>query len=70
MRTAVEVVSPERFEEFITEQQKEIRAGNEAAEKIETKKVAEMEEGGGDEPTAEETEAAEEAKPSGSEEEE
>ena len=46
MRTAVEVVSPERFEEFIAEQQKDIREGQEAAEKIETKKVAEMEEGG------------------------
>jgi cytochrome c oxidase subunit 2 len=44
MRTAVEVVSPERFEEFVAEQQKGIRAGQEAAEKIETKKVAEMEE--------------------------
>jgi cytochrome c oxidase subunit II len=41
MRIAVEVVSPERFEEFITEQQKEIRAGNEGAEEIEAEKVAE-----------------------------
>lgn len=69
MRTAVEVVSPERFEEFITEQQKYIRKGQEAAEKIESKKVQEMEEGGGDEPTAEETEAAEAEEMSGSEEE-
>ncbi|HEY2055074.1 MAG TPA: c-type cytochrome [Solirubrobacterales bacterium] len=63
MRTAVEVVSPERFEEFIAEQQKEIRAGNEDAEKIETAKVAEMEEEGpseGEETSAEgEEEAAE-----------
>ncbi|MBS1892407.1 MAG: c-type cytochrome, partial [Actinobacteria bacterium] len=41
MRIAVEVVSPERFEEFITEQQKNIRKGNEAAEEIESEKVAE-----------------------------
>jgi heme/copper-type cytochrome/quinol oxidase subunit 2/cytochrome c5 len=41
MRTTVEVVSPERFEEFIKEQQKGIKAGNEAAEKIETEKLAE-----------------------------
>ncbi len=41
MRTTVEVVSPERFEEFIKEQQKGIKAGNEAAEKIETKKLEE-----------------------------
>jgi heme/copper-type cytochrome/quinol oxidase subunit 2 len=45
MRIAVEVVSPERFEEFVAEQQKNIRKGQEAAEKIETEKVAEMEEG-------------------------
>jgi heme/copper-type cytochrome/quinol oxidase subunit 2/cytochrome c5 len=51
MRIAVEVVSPERFEEFVTEQQKAIVAGNEGAEKIEKSKVAEMEAG---------TEAAEE----------
>jgi cytochrome c oxidase subunit II len=43
MRIAVEVVSPERFEEFITEQQKNIVKGQEAAEKIETKKVEELE---------------------------
>jgi heme/copper-type cytochrome/quinol oxidase subunit 2/mono/diheme cytochrome c family protein len=43
MRIAVEVVSPERFEEFITEQQKNIKKGNEAAEAIETKKVEELE---------------------------
>jgi heme/copper-type cytochrome/quinol oxidase subunit 2 len=41
MRTNVEVVSPERFEEFIKEQQKGIKAGNEAAEKIETEKLKE-----------------------------
>jgi heme/copper-type cytochrome/quinol oxidase subunit 2/cytochrome c553 len=39
MRTTVYVVSPERFEEFIKEQQKGIRAGNEAAEKIESAKL-------------------------------
>jgi cytochrome c oxidase subunit 2 len=43
MRIAVEVVSPERFEEFIAEQQKGIKKGNEAAEAIETKKVKELE---------------------------
>ncbi|HVW47339.1 MAG TPA: c-type cytochrome [Solirubrobacterales bacterium] len=42
MRTTVEVVSPERFEEFIVEQQKGIKAGQEGAEKIETKKVEEL----------------------------
>jgi len=45
MRIAVEVVSPERFEEFIAEQQKDIKKADEAAEEIETEKVAEMEEG-------------------------
>jgi heme/copper-type cytochrome/quinol oxidase subunit 2 len=53
MRTAVEVVSPERFEEFIAAQQKKIKAGQEAAEKIETKKVAEMEEGSAEEDVGE-----------------
>jgi heme/copper-type cytochrome/quinol oxidase subunit 2 len=43
MRTAVEVVSPERFEEFVKEQQKGIKAGNEAAEEIETEKLKEEE---------------------------
>jgi cytochrome c oxidase subunit II len=42
MRIAVEVVSPERFEEFITEQQKNIVKGNEAAEEIESQKVEEL----------------------------
>ncbi len=42
MRTTVEVVSPERFEEFITEQQKGIKKGQEAAEKIETEKTEEL----------------------------
>ena len=41
MRTTVEVVSPERFEEFIKEQQKGIKAGNEAAVKIEAEKLKE-----------------------------
>jgi cytochrome c oxidase subunit II len=42
MRTTVEVVSPERFEEFITEQQKGIKKGQEAAEKLESKKTEEL----------------------------
>jgi cytochrome c oxidase subunit II len=42
MRTTVEVVSPQRFEEFITEQQKGIKAGQEAAEKIESQKTEEL----------------------------
>jgi heme/copper-type cytochrome/quinol oxidase subunit 2/mono/diheme cytochrome c family protein len=41
MRTIVEVVTPERFEEFIAEQQKMIRKGQESAEKIEAPKAAE-----------------------------
>jgi heme/copper-type cytochrome/quinol oxidase subunit 2/mono/diheme cytochrome c family protein len=58
MRTAVEVVSPERFEEFIAEQQKGIKKGDEAAEAIEAEQVKELnefeeevaaEEGGGEE---------------------
>jgi cytochrome c oxidase subunit II len=53
MRTTVEVVSPERFEAFIAEQQKGIRAGQEAAEKIESVKVKELEETEGEEPSAE-----------------
>jgi cytochrome c oxidase subunit II len=72
MRIAVEVVSPERFEEFITEQQKKIKAGQEGAEKIETEKVEELAEfeeeiaeEGGAEPTGEELEAVEEAEKSG-----
>jgi cytochrome c oxidase subunit 2 len=64
MRTAVEVVSPERFEEFIAEQQKDIRAGNEAAEKIESKKAAEEEEFSGGE-TGEEGPAEENEEPVG-----
>lgn len=43
MRTTVEVVSPERYEEFIVEQQKDIRKGQEAAEKIEAEKLKEEE---------------------------
>jgi heme/copper-type cytochrome/quinol oxidase subunit 2/mono/diheme cytochrome c family protein len=41
MRTTVEVVTPERFEEFIAEQQKLIRKGQESAKKIEAPKAAE-----------------------------
>ncbi|MGH2937052.1 MAG: hypothetical protein ACRDPE_02905 [Solirubrobacterales bacterium] len=65
MRIAVEVVSPERFEKFIAEQQKNIVKGNESAEEIEAEKVAEQEssEGGesgseGEEEASEETEEA------------
>ena len=50
MRTTVEVVSPQRFEEFILEQQKGVNAGNEAAEKIESEKLKTEEEAGGEEP--------------------
>ncbi|MBS1678193.1 MAG: cytochrome c oxidase subunit II, partial [Actinobacteria bacterium] len=46
MRTAVEVVTPERFEEFIAEQQKDLRAANESAAEIDSRKAAEMEEVG------------------------
>jgi heme/copper-type cytochrome/quinol oxidase subunit 2 len=42
MRSIVEVVSPARFEEFIKEQQKGIKAGQEAAEKIDEGKVEEL----------------------------
>jgi heme/copper-type cytochrome/quinol oxidase subunit 2 len=42
MRTTVEVVSPERFEEFIVEQQKGIKKGQEAAEKIDNVKTEEL----------------------------
>jgi heme/copper-type cytochrome/quinol oxidase subunit 2/cytochrome c553 len=64
MRTNVEVVTPERFEEFIVEQQKGIKAGQEGAEKIETQKteeLAEFEEEEAEE-NGEETKAEEEAK--------
>jgi cytochrome c551 len=64
MRTTVEVVSPERFEEFVMEQQREIKAGNEGAEKIENEKneeIAEFEEEEA-EANGEETKAEEEAK--------
>lgn len=66
MRTTVEVVSPQRFEEFIKEQQKGIKAGQGAAEKIETEKLEaeEAAEGGGDE----EAVKVEEAAPEGGEE--
>jgi cytochrome c551 len=42
MRSVVEVVTPARFEEFIKEQQKGIKAGQEAAEKIDEGKVKEL----------------------------
>jgi cytochrome c oxidase subunit II len=44
MRTAVEVVSPQRWEEFIAEQGKDIKAGQEAAEKIDKENAPEPEE--------------------------
>ena len=64
MRTTVEVVSPERFEEFIVEQQKGIKAGQEGAEKIETQKNEELAEFEAEEAEAngEETTEEEEAK--------
>jgi cytochrome c oxidase subunit 2 len=43
MRTTVEVVSPQRYEEFIKEQQKGIKQGQEAAEKIDSEKLKEEE---------------------------
>jgi mono/diheme cytochrome c family protein len=58
MRTTVMVVSPERFEEFIKEQQKGIRAGNEAAEKVEAKKLKDE---AAANPSAESSEEGEEA---------
>jgi mono/diheme cytochrome c family protein len=82
MRTTVMVVSPERFEEFIKEQQQGIKAGNEAAEKIETEKLAEeeaasgksseegeetSEEGEAEAPEGEEAEAEEPAEEEGEE---
>jgi heme/copper-type cytochrome/quinol oxidase subunit 2/cytochrome c5 len=42
MRTIVEVVTPERYEEFIKEQQKGIKKGQEAAEQYETEKTKEL----------------------------
>jgi heme/copper-type cytochrome/quinol oxidase subunit 2/cytochrome c553 len=64
MRIAVEVVSPERFEEFIAEQQKDIRKGDESAEEIEAEKVAEEEEAEGEEPGSESEEPASEGEES------
>ena len=45
MRTDVEVVSPERFEQFIVEQQKDIKKAQESAEKIDEENKPEPEEG-------------------------
>jgi cytochrome c oxidase subunit 2 len=53
MRTTVEVVSPERFEEFIVEQQKGIKAAQEQAEKIDEEKLKEEEASEGGEQGAE-----------------
>jgi cytochrome c oxidase subunit II len=44
MRTVVEVVSPKRWEEFIAEQGKDIKAGQKAAEKIDEENAPEPEE--------------------------
>ncbi|HTR74683.1 MAG TPA: cytochrome c oxidase subunit II [Solirubrobacterales bacterium] len=60
MRTTVEVVSPERYEEFIVEQQKGIKKGQEAAEEIESEKLKTEEEAEGGETAAEANEAEEE----------
>ena len=67
MRTVVEVVSPQRFEEFIKEQQKGIKAGNEAAEKIESEKLKEEEaaEGGEEGETGAESSTEENEEPVG-----
>jgi heme/copper-type cytochrome/quinol oxidase subunit 2 len=64
MRTIVEVVTPERFEEWVVEQQRGIKAGQEAAEKIETQKNEELAEFEAEEAEAngEETAAEKEAK--------
>jgi heme/copper-type cytochrome/quinol oxidase subunit 2/cytochrome c5 len=42
MRTIVDVVTPERYEEFIKEQQHNIKKGQEAAEQYETEKTEEL----------------------------
>jgi heme/copper-type cytochrome/quinol oxidase subunit 2/cytochrome c5 len=67
MRTTVEVVSPERFEEFIVEQQKGIKEGQEAAEKIQTAKTEELakeeEASGGEESSSEGEESEGEVSP-------
>lgn len=44
MRTAVEVVSPERFEQFIVEQNKDIKAAEQSAVKIDEENAPEPEE--------------------------
>jgi heme/copper-type cytochrome/quinol oxidase subunit 2/cytochrome c5 len=42
MRTIVEVVTPERYEKFIKEQQRNIKKGQESAEQYETEKTKEL----------------------------
>jgi heme/copper-type cytochrome/quinol oxidase subunit 2/cytochrome c5 len=67
MRTIVEVVTPERYEKFIKEQQRNIKKGQDAAEQYETEKTEEL----AAEEEAEETPAekkAAEAKPAEAEE--
>jgi cytochrome c oxidase subunit II len=49
MRTIVEVVTPERFEEFIAEQGKDIKKAQQSAEKIDEENAPEPEEGGAEE---------------------
>jgi cytochrome c oxidase subunit II len=44
MRTTVEAVSPERYEEFIKEQQKDIKSAQARVEKIDAEKLKEEEE--------------------------
>jgi heme/copper-type cytochrome/quinol oxidase subunit 2 len=68
MRTNVEVVTPERFEEFIVEQQKGIKVGQEGAEKIETQKNEELAEFEAEEAEANGEETAEEEEAKGEEE--
>jgi cytochrome c oxidase subunit II len=57
MRTTVEAVSPERYEEFIKEQQKDIKAAQERVEKIDSEKLkAEEEAAEGESPSGGESE--------------
>lgn len=61
MRTTVEVVSPERYEEFIKEQQKDIKSAQARVEKIDSEKLKEEEEVEG-ESSSESEESATEGK--------
>ncbi len=57
MRTTVEVVSPERYEEFIKEQKKDTKAAQERVEKIDAEKLEEEEATEGESSTEGETPA-------------